>query len=66
MVVKLNGKEYRVNGNTSLNSFIETLNIKQQGIAVAINNTVLPKAKWETTILAEGMDIIVIHAVSGG
>jgi sulfur carrier protein len=39
---------------------------KQNGIAVAINNTVIPKPSWNTHLLNETDDILIISATQGG
>ena len=39
---------------------------KQNGIAFAINNSVIPKIDWATTILSETDDILIITATQGG
>jgi sulfur carrier protein len=39
---------------------------KQNGIALAVNNTVIPKTLWETTLLNETDDILIIIATQGG
>ncbi|ESU23141.1 thiamine biosynthesis protein ThiS [Flavobacterium enshiense DK69] len=39
---------------------------KQNGIALAVNNTVIPKTHWETTTLSETDDILIITATQGG
>ena len=36
------------------------------GIAVAVNNKVVPRGKWNTTYLFEGARLTVIRAVCGG
>jgi len=40
--------------------------IKQNGIAVAINNTVIPKSNWNLYPLQETDDILIISATQGG
>ncbi|WP_426095075.1 sulfur carrier protein ThiS [Flavobacterium sp. DSR2-3-3] len=40
--------------------------IKQNGIAVAINNTVIPKSNWKSHIIQETDDILIISATQGG
>lgn len=64
--IKLNDKEYSIGESITLQAFIDSLDIKQQGIAVAIDYEVIPKTKWETLILISGQELILIHAVSGG
>ncbi|MFV8324312.1 sulfur carrier protein ThiS [Flavobacterium sp. ZS1P14] len=40
--------------------------IKQNGIAVAINNTVIPKSDWNSHPIKETDDILIISATQGG
>ncbi|RVT78746.1 sulfur carrier protein ThiS [Flavobacterium sufflavum] len=39
---------------------------KQNGIAVAINNSVIPKSNWNNHLLSETDDILIISATQGG
>jgi len=39
---------------------------KQNGIAVAINDTVIPKVNWNSHLLKETDDILIISATQGG
>ena len=39
---------------------------KQNGIAVAINQTVIPKSDWNSHYLNETDDILIISATQGG
>lgn len=39
---------------------------KQNGIACAINNLVIPKTDWPTTALSETDEILIITATQGG
>jgi sulfur carrier protein len=39
---------------------------KQNGIAVAINNTVIPKPSWNSHFLNETDEILIISATQGG
>jgi sulfur carrier protein len=40
--------------------------IKQNGIAVAINNNVIPKSDWNYHPIQETDDILIISATQGG
>ena len=66
MEVILNEKAYTVKENISLADFIENLGLKPEGIAIAINFEVVPKERWSKTILTDKMELMLIHAVSGG
>ncbi|HAO50660.1 MAG TPA: thiamine biosynthesis protein ThiS [Runella sp.] len=39
---------------------------RQNGIAFALNNTVIPKTDWATTAVSETDDILIITATQGG
>ncbi|MBA0882538.1 sulfur carrier protein ThiS [Flavobacterium undicola] len=39
---------------------------KQNGIAIAINNSVIPKSNWNSHLLSETDDILIISATQGG
>jgi sulfur carrier protein len=40
--------------------------LKQNGVAVAINNVVIPKAEWSTHNLTESDAVLLITATQGG
>ena len=66
MNVKLNNKSYEVAEGTTLDKFIESLDLQLKGVAVAIDYEIIAKKKWSETILKDGMTLLLIHAVSGG
>lgn len=39
---------------------------KQKGIAIAINNTVVPRKEWETKNILQNDNILIIKATQGG
>ncbi|WP_337968475.1 sulfur carrier protein ThiS [uncultured Flavobacterium sp.] len=39
---------------------------KQNGIAVAVNNTVVPKLNWNQHLIQETDEILIISATQGG
>jgi thiamine biosynthesis protein ThiS len=66
MTVILNDKKYEAPEGISLASFIESIGLKPQGIAIAIGDVVVSKELWTNTILSDKLEIMLIHAVSGG
>jgi sulfur carrier protein len=66
MKIKLNEKLYELNDGTTLDRLMEKLDIPLQGVAVAVNYEVVPKGRWHETVLSDGMELMMIHAVSGG
>ena len=66
MEIKLNDKLYNVEAGTTLDKFIGSLNVQIQGIAIAIDYEVIPGNQWSEKILEDGMELVMIYAVSGG
>lgn len=66
MTVKLNDKPHEVAEGTTLAGLVEGLGLQPQGVAVAIDYVVVPKEMWPETVLSDGMELMLIHAVSGG
>ena len=40
--------------------------ISPLNIAIALDNKVVPKAQWETTLVRDGSQLLIIKAVQGG
>lgn len=53
-------------GCDNLAQLLETEGFTGVGQAVAVDNVVVPRARWGATPLADGMKITVIRAVCGG
>lgn len=50
----------------TLQQFAEELELPGRGVAVAINNRVIPRGQWSETFLTENDSITVIKAAFGG
>ena len=68
MKIRVNGEEKTVDPNSNIYDLLIALELKptQAGIAVAVNQEVIPKTKWQTTELQENSDVEIIRAVQGG
>ena len=67
MTIYLNNQEVEVNEGTTLTSFLNTKELLETGgIAIAINGLVVPKVKWEATVLNEKDNLMIITATAGG
>lgn len=53
-------------GGTHLEAFLHDKFGERAGIAIALDGTVVPRAKWAATSLSEGMEILIIEATQGG
>jgi len=68
MNIKVNGELQNVKESISLLDFITgRLDGKEpKGIAVALNDTIIHRQKWQDTIVKENDTIEIVHAVQGG
>ena len=65
MKLRVNDKEVET-GATHLSHFIQEQNLPTTGIAVAVNNRMIPRTEWDSYVLNEGDNVLIIKAVCGG
>lgn len=51
---------------STISTLLAQQEIQAVNIAIALNETVIPKTAWEQTELTEGSRILIIKAVQGG
>ena len=67
MEITLNDKPQTITKSDSLYDIVFAhIGEKQNGVAVAVNNTVIPKQNWPTTNLNPNDNILIIKATQGG
>ncbi|MDA5146454.1 sulfur carrier protein ThiS [Streptomyces sp. AD681] len=66
MNISVNGEPREVAPGTVLDALVGTLTRAPSGVAAALNETVVPRARWSATALAEGDRVEVLTAVQGG
>ncbi|MBQ1087813.1 sulfur carrier protein ThiS [Streptomyces sp. B93] len=66
MNISVNGESRSVAPGTALDALVRTLTAAPSGVAAALNETVVPRAQWPSTSLAEGDRVEVLTAVQGG
>jgi sulfur carrier protein len=67
MNVFINNKQHNLSQPKNLFEVLTDVHlISQKGIAVAINNSVIPKSEWEKYQLNENDKITIITATQGG
>ena len=67
MNIYVNNKLQEVPGQANIPAMLEVLNItSKKGIAIAINNNLLPGAEWNTYVLNENDKVTLIRATQGG
>ncbi len=65
MKVSVNNKEVET-GATTLSQLTEELSLPAKGVAVAVNNRMIPRTEWQEFALTEGASVVIIKAACGG
>ncbi|MEU3855921.1 sulfur carrier protein ThiS [Streptomyces sp. NPDC028722] len=66
VTISVNGEPRRIVAGTALDALVGSLTAAPRGVAAAVNETVVPRARWAATALAEGDRVEVLTAVQGG
>jgi sulfur carrier protein len=66
MNISVNGEPREVAPGTALDALVGTLTRAPSGVAAALNETVVPRARWAATALSDGDRVEVLTAVQGG
>ncbi|APE21085.1 MULTISPECIES: sulfur carrier protein ThiS [Streptomyces] len=66
MNVSVNGEARVLPGPLTLDALVATLTSARSGVAAALNETVVPRGEWASTLLGEGDRVEVLTAVQGG
>jgi sulfur carrier protein len=65
--MRINGQEFQLSSSKSLSLIFKENNIQTpSGIAVAVNQKVIPRAKWDEQLVNQTDEIIIIKATQGG
>lgn len=66
MNIKINDKEVTFDAAITLQEALDAHGIKPQGIATAVNGTVVPSTERESLYLKDGDNVVIIKAFYGG
>ncbi|WP_343188674.1 sulfur carrier protein ThiS [Buchnera aphidicola (Neophyllaphis varicolor)] len=62
----VNDSQIKLNIPYSISNLIDTLKLDINGIAFAVNSTVISDSNWINNFLKDGDKIVVFHAINGG
>jgi sulfur carrier protein len=65
MIIHVNAERHEVDDQTTVAALLELLGYPDRGIAVALDQAILPRSGWATT-LSDGAQLDVVTAVQGG
>jgi sulfur carrier protein len=66
MTVTVNGRPHELAAAASVADLVARCTERDSGVAVAVNDAVVPRSEWATTRLAPGDRVEVLTAVQGG
>jgi sulfur carrier protein len=66
VLLTINGRTRPATIDTTLTELVTSVSDRTTGIAVAVNNEVVPRGSWASTVLSDGDRIDVVTAVQGG
>lgn len=58
--------EEKLTDATNIDDLAMQLQLPQRGVALAVNNRVVPRANWADTAVVEGDKVTIIKAAFGG
>ncbi|MCR4639882.1 sulfur carrier protein ThiS [Ruminococcus sp.] len=64
-MLTINGKEYELNGETVAEALAE-IGYGEQRVAVELNESIVPRDQYASTVLYEGDHLEVVRFVGGG
>lgn len=66
MRIRINGEQHELPDGATVRDALEQLGALGAGIAVAVDNSVVPRAEWSRTELTDESAVEVLTAVQGG
>jgi len=66
MRLTVNGTEREIVGGETVAALLQTLALRRDGVAVAVNDDVVPRGEHATRTLNDGDRLEIIVAVAGG
>ena len=66
MKATVNGAERELAAGTTIALLLDELAVPRDGVAVAVNEQVVPRSQHAVLALADGDRVEVVHAVAGG
>jgi len=65
VIIRVNAERLEIEDQTTVAALLQSLGYPDRGIAVALDQAVLPRSGWTTT-LSDGAQLEVLTAVQGG
>jgi sulfur carrier protein len=69
LTLNVNGQIRRLpllTNDQSLRSILSALAVRKELVAIALNDTIVPRTEWGHTLVSEGDRLEIVHFVGGG
>lgn len=66
MKVLVNNKETELTQGNLISDLAAQLQLPPQGVAIAVNNRMIPRNEWDTHTLSSNDSLVIIKAACGG
>lgn len=66
MHIQFNDEPIQCPDNLTLGNLLEQLCLLKPGVALAINQTIVPREQWDAHLLNDGDQILLFQAIAGG
>lgn len=66
ITIKVNNNQHEFLNPVTLQELVAKLQIQTNGIAIAVNNTVVKKSDWSVQLLQNNDDVLIIKSTQGG
>ncbi|MRT15025.1 sulfur carrier protein ThiS [Enterobacteriaceae bacterium RIT711] len=66
MHIQFNDEPLQCPDNLTLEKLLEQLRLLKPGVALAINQSIVPREQWEAHLLNDGDQILLFQAIAGG
>ena len=66
MTIVVNGKQTEVEEGSGISDLIDSLGLNKERVAVELNRRIVRRADWDSTAIAEGDKVEIVHFVGGG
>ena len=66
VTIFVNQTQHEIPSGANLDQVISQFELPHQGCVFAINNQVVPRSVWASTLLCEGDEVSLFQAIAGG
>ena len=66
MELEINGEPRKLPEGLTITALVTHLDIKTDRVAVELNQQIVPRGNWDTTMLKDGDHLEIVHFVGGG